>query len=59
LVIFFVKNNKKKVKKRLDNYQIDKKISFADISIVYDWLYYNCELISFDKQQLSIFNKLK
>jgi len=37
---------------------VEQKISFADISIIYDWIYYNCELISFDKQQNWIFTRL-
>ena len=37
---------------------VEQKISFADISIIYDWIYYNCELISFDKQQKWIFTRL-
>ena len=37
---------------------VEQKISFADISIIYDWIYYNCELISFDKQQKGIFTRL-
>ena len=37
----------------------DIKISFADMSIIYDWLKHNCELITFDKQQEKIFLKFR
>lgn len=38
---------------------LNKKISFADSSIIYDWIIYNCELITFDKQQKNIFSKIR
>ena len=33
--------------------------SFFISLLLEDWLYYNCELISFDKQQNWLFSKLK
>ncbi len=48
------------IQQYIHNYNlIDTKISFADIWVIYDGLNYNCELISFDKQQKSIYKKLK
>ena len=38
---------------------VEKKISFADIWVIYDWLSYWCELITFDKQQENFYSTLK
>jgi len=38
--------------------EFQNKISFADIAILYDAIYYNTKLISFDKQQKSLFKQL-
>ena len=38
--------------------KVNTKISFTDASLVYDALYYDMELVSFDKQLISFYNKL-
>ena len=38
---------------------INNKISFADTSILYDAIYYNTKLITFDKQQETIYLNIK
>jgi len=47
------------IKDYINFYQeFQNKISFADIAILYDAIYYNTKLISFDKQQKNLFKQL-
>ena len=38
---------------------LEKRISVVDVSIMHDALKYDCEILSFDKELLNIFNTLK
>ncbi len=59
LAIFTILYSSNSINKYIDFYQnINNKISFADIWVIYDWLTYNCELITFDKQQEKIYKSL-
>jgi hypothetical protein len=40
-------------------FKVNKKISLADIAIVLTALYTHSELITFDKQQLAVYNEYK